>query len=130
MKTKIVLLIFLQFAGLSLYAQHTDHEMKKDSSSDTLSQSKYAKEYSKIMIEMHTKMSSVSTTANDDLDFLKQMIPHHQGAIDMAKAILEGTKDKRIQNLALGIITEQQNEINIMNQLINTIELKSKQNDN
>ncbi|TDD96146.1 DUF305 domain-containing protein [Flavobacterium cellulosilyticum] len=130
MKTKIILLLFFQLAVSSLYAQHNELEMKKHSSSDTLSQSKYAKEYSKIMIEMHTKMSSVATTMNDDLDFLKEMIPHHQGAIDMAKAILQGTKDKRIQNLALGIITEQQNEINIMKQLISDIELKSKQHEN
>lgn len=130
MKTKLVLLIFLQFAGLSLYAQHTVHEMKEKSNSETLSKCKYALEYPKIMVEMHTKMSSISTTSNDDIDFLKQMIPHHQGAIDMAKAILECTKDKRIKNLALGIITEQQNEINIMNQLISSIELKSKQNEN
>ena len=47
-------------------------------------------------------------------DFVTMMIPHHQGAIDMAKAILLSTKDLEMRNLAQGIITEQQNEIRIM----------------
>ncbi len=47
-------------------------------------------------------------------DFVTMMIPHHQGAIDMAKALLLTTKDPELRNVAQGIITEQQNEINIM----------------
>lgn len=47
-------------------------------------------------------------------DFITMMLPHHQGAVDMAKAVLLYTTDPGIRNLALGIITEQQNEIHIM----------------
>ena len=47
-------------------------------------------------------------------DFITMMIPHHQGAVDMAKGMLLYTKDPEIRNLALGIITEQQNEIRLM----------------
>lgn len=47
-------------------------------------------------------------------DFVTMMIPHHQGAIDMAKALLLTTKDPELRNFAQGIITEQQNEIKIM----------------
>lgn len=47
-------------------------------------------------------------------DFVAMMIPHHQGAIDMAKAVLLRTTDPEIRNLAQGIITEQQNEIQVM----------------
>lgn len=47
-------------------------------------------------------------------DFVTMMIPHHQGAIDMAKALLLSTKDLELKNLAQGILTEQQNEINLM----------------
>jgi uncharacterized protein (DUF305 family) len=47
-------------------------------------------------------------------DFVTMMIPHHQGAIDMAKAVLLYSKDPELRNLAQGIITEQQNEINVM----------------
>jgi uncharacterized protein (DUF305 family) len=42
------------------------------------------------------------------------MIPHHQGAIDMAKSILLNTQDPEVRNLAQGIITEQANEIRLM----------------
>ena len=47
-------------------------------------------------------------------DFVTMMIPHHQGAIDMAKALLLRTTDPEMRNLAQGIITEQQNEIQLM----------------
>ncbi|RYF01505.1 MAG: DUF305 domain-containing protein [Oxalobacteraceae bacterium] len=47
-------------------------------------------------------------------DFVTMMIPHHQGAIDMAKAILVHGTDPELRNLAQGIIAEQQNEINVM----------------
>lgn len=47
-------------------------------------------------------------------DFVTMMIPHHQGGIDMAKAVLLYSDDPRIRNLALGIIAEQQNEIHVM----------------
>jgi uncharacterized protein (DUF305 family) len=47
-------------------------------------------------------------------DFVTMMIPHHQGAIDMAKGVLLYSNDPALRNLAQGIITEQQNEINVM----------------
>jgi len=47
-------------------------------------------------------------------DFVTMMVPHHQGAIDMAKALLLYTRDPEMRNLAQGIITEQQNEIRLM----------------
>ncbi|HWW71558.1 MAG TPA: DUF305 domain-containing protein [Duganella sp.] len=47
-------------------------------------------------------------------DFVTMMVPHHQGAVDMAKAVLLNTRDPEIRNLALGIIAEQQVEINVM----------------
>lgn len=47
-------------------------------------------------------------------DFVTMMIPHHQGAVDMAKALLLYTRDPQLRNLAQGIITEQQNEIRMM----------------
>ena len=47
-------------------------------------------------------------------DFMTMMIPHHQGAVDMAKSILLNTQDPQVRNLAQGIITEQANEIRLM----------------
>ena len=47
-------------------------------------------------------------------DFVHQMIQHKQGAVDMAKALRLYTYDPELRNLAQGIITEQQNEIRLM----------------
>lgn len=47
-------------------------------------------------------------------DFVTMMIPHHQGAVNMAKALLLSTRDLEMRNLAQAIITEQQNEIRLM----------------
>src|SRR5216683_4482699 len=62
---------------------------------------------------MHADMD-VPFTGNADNDFARMMIPHHQGAIDMAMAELRYGKDKRLQRLAQEIIVEQQQEIAVM----------------
>lgn len=67
------------------------------------------------MAVMEHGMRSAPMDGNPDHDFVTMMIPHHQGAIDMAKALLLSTQDPELRNLALGIITEQQNEIQQMN---------------
>ena len=67
------------------------------------------------MMIMHQSMSEASTNKDPDHDFTTMMIPHHQGAIDMARVLLLYGNDPELKNLALQIITDQQNEINIMN---------------
>lgn len=49
-------------------------------------------------------------------DFVSMMIPHHQGAVDMAKALLLTTRDPALRNMAQGIVAEQQIEIQLMQQ--------------
>jgi len=70
------------------------------------------------MERMHAAMAAAPRTGQPDRDFLAAMIPHHQGAIDMAKAVLLVTKDPRIRNLAQSIITEQQYEVELMQRLL------------
>jgi hypothetical protein len=62
---------------------------------------------------MHAAMN-VPFTGNADRDFARMMIPHHQGAIDMALVELRYGKDKRLKRLAQEIIVEQQQEIAVM----------------
>jgi uncharacterized protein (DUF305 family) len=62
---------------------------------------------------MHAAMN-VPFTGDADRDFARMMIPHHQGAIDMALVELRYGKDKRLRRLAQEIIVAQQQEIAVM----------------
>ena len=59
---------------------------------------------------MHQGMM-VGFTGNADVDFARGMIPHHQGAIDMADIVLEHGEDEEIRQLAEEIIAAQEEEI-------------------
>ncbi|MFL4974906.1 MAG: DUF305 domain-containing protein [Microvirga sp.] len=67
----------------------------------------------------HHKMMrdmSVPYTGDPDVDFRVQMIPHHQGAIDMARVALRHATDPWTRQMAEGVIVEQQREIAEMQQ--------------
>src|SRR5215470_15588921 len=66
------------------------------------------------MSVMHRDMHNAGYSGEADHDFVKMMIPHHQGAIDMAKAVLLHGKDPQMRRLAQEIITDQQSEIQLM----------------
>ena len=61
-----------------------------------------------------TKDMAIPHTGDPDRDFAAMMIPHHQGAIDMAKVQLQFGRDPILRRLAQGIIVEQQQEIDLM----------------
>jgi uncharacterized protein (DUF305 family) len=130
MTTKIKIITF----GLMLFLSCTvrnKSEVKNAERKETITTcgytpaaSLYQQEYESIMEAMHKKMSQVELVQDDKINFLKQMIPHHQGAINMAEAIIGSTSDRRIINIARGIITEQRNEIAIMESLIKEYEIQ------
>ena len=59
---------------------------------------------------MHRDME-IAFTDNADIDFARGMIPHHQGAIDMARVVLEHGSDPEVRKLAEEIIRAQEAEI-------------------
>jgi uncharacterized protein (DUF305 family) len=69
------------------------------------------------MERMHAGMS-VAPTGDPDRDFARMMIPHHQGAVDMALVELRFGKDERLRRLAQGIIVEQRQEIALMQSIL------------
>lgn len=54
---------------------------------------------------------SAPYTGDVDVDFRTHMIPHHQGAIDMAKVALKYAKDPETKKMAQKIIDDQEKEI-------------------
>jgi uncharacterized protein (DUF305 family) len=66
--------------------------------------------YRAAMERMHRDMA-VDLTGDPDVDFARGMIAHHQGAIDMARAVLEYGSDPEIRRLAQDVIAAQEEEI-------------------
>jgi uncharacterized protein (DUF305 family) len=78
-----------------------------------------AKPFSQLMDDamavMDYGMRTAPMNGQAEHDFVTMMIPHHQGAIDMAKALLLTTQDPALRNLTQQIIADQQIEIQLMN---------------
>lgn len=69
--------------------------------------------YKAAMQQMHEQMM-IAYTGDADVDFVRGMIPHHQGAIDMAKVELAYGKDPELRRLAEDIVKAQETEIAAM----------------
>jgi len=70
--------------------------------------------YRNAMNRMHGPMTQGIANADPDTAFVLGMIPHHQGAIDMAEIVLKFGKDPRNQHLAREVIATQRREIGEM----------------
>ena len=66
------------------------------------------------MDRMNQAMRAAPMTGDPDRDFVAMMIPHHQGAIDMAQVELRYGKDPAMRQLARTIIAAQRREIGEM----------------
>jgi uncharacterized protein (DUF305 family) len=85
---------------------HSGHKMPMPSSAGSPS----TKAFEAANAKMHTDMA-IKFTGNADADFIAGMIPHHEGAVAMAKVVLAHGKDVKVRKLAQDIIKAQNTEI-------------------
>lgn len=96
-------------------------KFEKEKPSSKADSEKYIKEYDKVKNSMFRKMQDVEITDNVDVNFLQEMIYHHEGAIGMAKNILKYTKDPELKKLAENIISTQSKGVEEMRALLKTL---------
>ncbi|WP_406600866.1 CopM family metallochaperone [Microvirga rosea] len=98
----------LALAQGASHGSHTGHASPAPAA-DTAA----TKGYRDANTKMHKGMD-ISYTGDADVDFVRGMIPHHQGAIDMAKVVLQNGKDEQVRQWANDVIREQEREIGEM----------------
>jgi uncharacterized protein (DUF305 family) len=86
-----------------------------DADDKSQKQSTCSEDLQRTMDDMHKAMHMVKPTGDADEDFVRLMLPHHQGAVEMAKVELLCGKDSVNLRLAQEIVVEQQSEIDLMN---------------
>jgi uncharacterized protein (DUF305 family) len=115
MKWNVAALLLASTMIVSLsYAQHRHNAEESASESSR----RFAREMDAGMTKMMNDMHAAGHTGNPDIDFLTMMIPHHEGAVEMARLVLIHGKDPLTRRLAEEIIASQTAEIAAMKQRV------------
>lgn len=112
MRSVLTVLGALALTGCSAGGEpsHGDDHATMAATPDRSAMNPAQRAYAEANDRMHSAMGS-NIPADADAAFIQGMIPHHQGAIDMARIVLDHGKDPEARALAQSIITAQEAEI-------------------
>lgn len=110
-----------------VFAQHQQHGAPGGKSPERYGTTfaRFASEMDAGMDKMMRDMHAPAYTGNPDVDFLAMMIPHHEGAVEMARLVLIYGRDPLTRKLAEEIIASQVVEIEGMKRRLTILRAKS-----
>lgn len=112
----VLLNISMIFSNSNMHDMHSHPSASIDNDmNDNISISK------RILDSMHGPMKELSNSKNIEVDFLQDMIPHHQGAINSARLYLDHGKSEQLKVIAKNIISSQEEEIRYFVELLSNI---------
>ncbi len=119
--SRVLALGVLLLAGVARGQEHHAHpdpaaaaDAAAQPAAKTPAAARFAKEMDAGMMKMMEAMHAPGYTGNPDVDFLSMMIPHHAGAVEMARLVLVHGKDPLTRRMAEEIIAAQTAEIEAM----------------
>jgi uncharacterized protein (DUF305 family) len=119
MRSPIVTLVLVSAITAQLaYGQHQHGTVESQNAPLAVGAQLFARQMDDGMKKMMNDMHAPGYTGNPDVDFLTMMIPHHEGAVEMARLVLIYGKDPLTRRLAEEIIASQTAEIAAMKQRV------------
>lgn len=129
----IVIILLAVYAVKNGDSSHNlNHEGVENAENEVISDKTldYMYEQDNIMHTMMDSMINIQKSGSADVDFLAGMIPHHEAAVEMAESYLKyGAENEEMKTLAENIITTQNEEIELMNNMIKNVQIQNTSGD-